>query len=227
MRKLAVIAVCLLMVLPAFSQTRVVKGKITTFNHYPVQNVEVTSKKAKSAVMTDSLGQFELVCSEKDVIMIKTKVFDPLNKRVTPKDDYVSANLIFKDTKKNREIATGLGYIKSEQLSYALAHLSDENNNFCNFSDVFSLLRSNFPEVQGTGEVVYIRGQKSISSAMPNEAVYEVDGMIVSNISFLNPCEIATIKILRSGGTAIYGTQAVNGVVIIETKGHRIQTPGQ
>ena len=52
------------MILPAFSQTRVVKGKITAFNQYPVQNLEVASKKGKSAVITDSLGQFELVCSE-------------------------------------------------------------------------------------------------------------------------------------------------------------------
>jgi hypothetical protein len=226
MRTLTAISVCLLIALPAFSQTRVVRGKITTFNLYPVQNVEVASKKAKSAVMTDSLGQFELVCSEKDVIMIKTKVFELLNKRVTPEDDYVSANLIFKDTKKNREIATGLGYIKPDQLSYALVHLSDENNDFCNYSNIFSLIRVKFPEVQsGAAGGVYIRGKKSIN--LKTEAVYEVDGMIVADISFVNPCEIATIDIMKGGGTAVYGNQAVNGVVVIKTKGHRIQTRDQ
>lgn len=225
MRTLTAISACLLIALPAFSQTRVVRGKITTFNLYPVQNVEVASKKAKSAVMTDSLGQFELVCSEKDVIMIKTKVFEPINKRVTPEDDYVSANLIFKDTKKNREIATGLGYIKPDQLSYALVHLSDENNDFCNYSDIFSLIRDKFPEVQVNSGGMYIRGKKSIN--LKTEAVYEVDGMIVADISFVNPCEIATIDIMKSGGTAVYGPQAVNGVVVIKTKGHRIQTRDQ
>ena len=230
MRIPVAITVCLLMALPAFSQTRMVKGKITAFNRYPLYNVEVTSKKAKSVVMTDSLGQFELECSKKDVIMIKTKVFAPFSKRVTPKDDFVSVNLIFKDNKKNREIATGMGYIKTDQLSYAVAHLSHENNDFCNYSDVFSLLRNNFPELQvtsgaGGAEGVYVRGQKSINSEMKNEAVYEVDGMIVSDISFVNPCEIATINILKSGGTAVYGTQAINGVVIINTKGPRTQTP--
>jgi len=224
MRTLTIISICLLMTLPAFSQTRVVKGEITTFNHYPVQNVEVASKKAKSVVMTDSLGQFELVCSEKDMIMIKTKGFESLNKRVNPEDDFVSANLIFKDSKKNREIVTGSGYIKPDQLSYALANLSHENNNFCNYPEIFSLLRANFPEVQEIGGVggtqgVYVRGQKSLSSNAQNEAVYDVDGMIVSDISFVVPCDIASINILKSGGTTIYGTQAVNGVVIIKTKG--------
>ena len=173
--------------------------------------------------MTDSLGQFELVCNEKDVIMIKTKGFDPLSKRVAPEDDFVTANLIFKDSKKNREIITGAGNIKPDQLSYALAHLSAENNNFCNYVDIFSLLRANFPELQeiGGGKTgVYVRGQKSMSADIISEAVYEVDGMIVPDISFLVPCEVASINILKSGGTAIYGTQAVNGVLIIKTKGH-------
>ena len=223
MRTITAIFLCLLITLPAYSQTRVVKGKITTFNHYPVQNVEVTSKKAKSVVMTDSLGQFELVCSEKDNIMIKTKGFNPLNIRVTPKDDSISANLIFKDSKKNREIVTGAGNIKPDQLSYALAHLSAENNDFCNYSDIFSLLRVNFPELQeigGGSKGVYVRGQKSLSANVVNEAVYEVDGMIVSDISFVIPCDIESINILKSGGTTIYGAQAVNGVLIIKTKGH-------
>jgi hypothetical protein len=213
------------MAFPVFSQTRVVKGKITAFNQYPVQNVEVASKKNKSAVMTDSLGQFELVCSEKDVILIKTKVFDPLNKRVSPEDDSINANLIFKDSKKNRESAIGLGYLKPDQLSYALAHLANENNDFCNYSDIFTLISVKFPEVRvkigagGRARGVYVRGQKSIN--LETEAVYEVDGMKVADISFVNPCEIASIDILKSGGTAVYGTQAVNGVVVIKTRGYR------
>ncbi len=224
MKTPVLIIVCLLMALPAFSQTRVVKGKITTFNQYPVQNVEVVSKKTKSAVKTDSLGQFELVCAEKDVILINTKGFNSFDKRVSPNDDYVSANLIFKDSKKNRELVTSLGYIKPDELSYALANLSAENNDFCNYSDIFTLLRTNFPELQQTGgaggaQGVYVRGQKSMSAGAKNEAVYEVDGMIVTDISFVIPCNIASIKIMKSGGTAVYGTQAVNGVIIIKTKG--------
>lgn len=231
MRTPALITVCLLMALPAFSQTRVVKGKITTFNQYPVQHVEVASKKTKSAVKTDSLGQFELVCSEKDVIMIKSKVFDPFNMRVTSRDDYVSANLVFRDTEKNREFATSVGLIKPDQLSYALAHLANENNDFCNFPDIFTLISVKFPEVQvkggsgGATRGVYVRGKKSIN--LETEAVYEVDGMKVADISFVNPCEIASIDIMKSGGTAVYGTQAINGVVVIKTKGNRMKDHNQ
>lgn len=174
---------------------------------------------------TDSLGQFELVCNEKDVIVVKTPGFNPLNRRVAPGEDNVTANLIFKDSKKNREVVTDLGYINPDQLSYALTHLMDENNDCCNYSDIFTLLRTNFPELQqtdGTGggaQGVYVRGQKSMSPGANIEAVYEVDGMIVKDISFVVPCNVSSIKIMKSGGTAVYGTQAVNGVIIIKTKG--------
>lgn len=225
MRIPALVTLCMLMALPAFSQTRIVKGKLTVFNQYPLQNVEVASKKGKSVATTDSLGQFELVCNKKDVIEIKTPGFNSFNKKVSPNEDYVTANLIYKDSKKNRELVTDLGYIKADQLTYALTNLMDENNDFCNYSDIFSLLRTNFPELQQTGgagggaQGVYVRGQKSMSSSASNEAVYEVDGMIVKDISFVVPCNVSNIKIMKSGGTTVYGTQAVNGVIIIKTKG--------
>ena len=224
MRSIAILALCLLFAAPSFAQTRVVKGKLTTFNQYPVQNVEVASKKAKSTVMTDSLGQFEIVCNEKDVILIKAKVFQALSKKVNADDDYISANLIFKDSPKNREIATGLGYISHERLTFALAHMADENNDFCNYTDVFSLIKGRFPGVQirngasGT-EGVFVRGDKSIYG--DNEAIYVVDGIRVADVSFVNPCDMATIDVLKDGGAALYGSQAANGVVVIETKGHR------
>ena len=224
MKTIALIAASLLFSLSTIAQTRVVKGKLTTFNKYPVQNVEVASKKAKSTVMTDSLGQFEIVANEKDVIQIRAKVFESLNKKVKSDDEYIQANLIFKDTPQNREIATGLGYITHEQLTFALAHLADQNNDFCNYTDIFSLVRGKFPGVQvmttpDGGQGIYIRGDKSIYG--DNQAVYVIDGMQVSDISYINPCEIATIDVLKDGGAAIYGGNAANGVVVIETKGHR------
>ena len=158
------------------------------------------------------------------MILIKAKVFESLNKKVKADDEFIQANLIFKDTPQNREIATGLGYITHEQLTFALAHLADENNDFCNYPDVFALVKGKFPGVQvkgssSGGQGIYVRGDKSIYG--DNEAIYVVDGIRVSDIQFINPCDMATIDVLKDGGAALYGSQAANGVVVIETKGHR------
>jgi len=144
--------------------------------------------------------------------------------KVKADDDYVEANLIFRDSPKNREIATGMGYISHEQLTFALAHMADENNDFCNYSDVFSLVKGKFPGVvvktnSMGSDGIFIRGDKSMYG--DNEAIYVVDGVRVGDVNFVNPCEMATIDILKDGGAALYGSQAANGVVVIETKGHR------
>jgi TonB-dependent SusC/RagA subfamily outer membrane receptor len=226
MRSFALIAFCMFTVISSFAQTRVIKGKLTTFNNYPVKNVSVESKKAGSTVMTDTLGQFELFCNEKDVIRIKNTVFEAMNKKVDEDDQYITANLIFKDSKKNRQVATGMGYISQENLTYAIAHMSHENNDFCSYSDVYSLITGKFTSVEVKasemgGSGIFVRGQKSLLGN--NEAIYVIDGMRVSDISFINPCDMATIDILKDGGAALYGSQAANGVVVIETKGHKQQ----
>ena len=98
------------------------------------------------------------------------------------------------------------------------------SSGFCNYSDVFTLLKGKFPGVtiktnsMGT-DGVFVRGDKSMLG--DNEAIYVVDGVRVGDISFVNPCEMATIDVLKDGGAALYGSQAANGVVVIETKGHR------
>ena len=223
MKKTALLFIGIFLLSAAYCQTRVVKGQLTAFNRYPVANVEVSSKKAKSSVSTDGQGNFELVCNEKDIIQIKGKVFQSTSKRVGAKDDFIKINLIFKDTPKNREIATGLGYLSKESLTFALANLQDENNDFCNHTDVFSLIKSRFPGVvvkssSSGGDGIFVRGQKSLLG--DNKAIYVVDGVRVADISFVFPCEMTSITILKDGGAALYGSSAANGVVVIETKGN-------
>ena len=128
-------------------QTRVVYGKLTAFNQYPLQNVEVVARKAKSAVKTDSLGRFSIVAKEKDVIRIKPKAFKPVTRRINEKTDTLEVNLIFVDSKSNRKLATGYGYIDERDLTYATSHLEQENNEFCNYTNIFELIRGRFPGV--------------------------------------------------------------------------------
>ena len=222
MKTLTVLVIGLFLVSISHGQTRVVRGDLTVFNEYAVQNVKVVSKKAKSSVTTDSLGHFELVCNEKDVIKIESPIFASVTKRVSKDDGYLSANLIFKDSPRNRKIATGMGYISEEHLNYALTYLEHENNDFCNYGDVFSLIKGKFPGVQVkvgiSGEQgIFVRGTKSLVGE--NEATYMVDGIRVHEISFINPCEMISINILKDGAAAIYGSHGATGVVVIETKG--------
>ena len=69
----------------------------------------------------------------------------------------------------------------------------------------------------GSGVDIQIRGLNSLSGS--SDPLYVVDGIVVSNISFLNTSDIERIDILKdASSTAIYGSRGSNGVVIITTK---------
>lgn len=80
--------------------------------------------------------------------------------------------------------------------------------------------------VPGGGSSIQIRGVNSINSS--NEPIYVVDGMIISGntgsnqtnaIADINPADIESIEVLKdASATAIYGSQAANGVIIISMK---------
>lgn len=70
----------------------------------------------------------------------------------------------------------------------------------------------------GDSPTVSIRGRNSISGS--TEPLVVLDGVIYrGNISDINPSDIASIDVLKdASSTAIYGSQAANGVLMITTK---------
>lgn len=69
----------------------------------------------------------------------------------------------------------------------------------------------------GAGAVVRIRGIGSVMGG--SDPIYVVDGMITTNISFLNPNDIESTEVLKdASATAIYGSRGANGVILVTTK---------
>lgn len=222
MKRLIWIALFSCMTSAIFAQeTRVLFGRLTVFNEYPVANVNISAKKAGTSVTTDEFGEFTIVIQQKDILQIKAGVFESVSKRINDETEFLEMNLVFRDTKKNRELATGLGYVTQEQLSYGLAHMSNENNDFCNYDNIFTLIQSKFPGVavradsQG-GWRVYVRGQKSITQDTP--ALYVVNGIMYDDLPELTPCDLSSLNIIKEGGSSLYGMRGAYGVVVIETK---------
>jgi TonB-dependent SusC/RagA subfamily outer membrane receptor len=197
----------------SLAQERVVYGRLTAFNKYPLQNIQVSSRKAKTTVLSDSTGTFSIVCKEKDVIKITSKTFQGTTRKVNSGTDSLNINLIFVDNPANRELAVGYGYMKADDLSYAVTHLDHENNGFCNYNDIMDLIRGQVAGAQVDGDCVVIRGPSSIN--MNICALYVVDGAITNNIDWINPCEVKTIDVLKDASTSIYGSRGANGVILI------------
>ena len=68
----------------------------------------------------------------------------------------------------------------------------------------------------GAAAEVRIRGIGTVNNSAP---IYVVDGVIVEDISFVNPNDISSTEILKdASATAIYGSRGANGVILITTK---------
>ena len=198
------------------AQERVVYGKLTAFNRYPVQNIEVVAKKSKAVANSDSLGFFSLVCLQEDVLKIKSKVFISVSMKIEPDTDSLFINLIFVDSPKNRELSNGYGYIKETDLVYAMSHSQQESNDFASYSDIFDLIRGQFPGVTVVNDEVILRSSGSIT--MGSEALYVVDGIVTNDISWIRPSDVKAIDIIKDAQASLYGSRGGNGVVVIELK---------
>lgn len=68
----------------------------------------------------------------------------------------------------------------------------------------------------GADAIFRVRGVGTLNNADP---LFVVDGMILNDISFLNPRDVANVSVLKdASATAIYGARGANGVIIVTTK---------
>lgn len=84
------------------------------------------------------------------------------------------------------------------------------------YLNIYEYLRGRVPGVEVVGTSIRIRG---INTTGNTDALIILDGMETSDISDLNPLDVASIEVLKDSSAAIYGMRGANGVVIIKTKG--------
>ncbi len=203
------------------AQTRMVEGQVTTLDDLPVANFEVRAKKSGAGILTDSIGKFSIITQKRDVLLFKGKVFRNERVRINDKvNDSVFVKVDFIPTPKNKQLAIGYGYVSENDLINSVSHMDSENVNFCQYNNIFELIRGRFPGVEVRGNApnaeVVIRGTSSINHS--STALYILDGVTVRSIAHISPCNVASIDVVKDAGSSIYGSRGANGVVIIETK---------
>lgn len=117
-------------------------------------------------------------------------------------------------------LETGYGKVVAKHNSYSISRLDVDDK--VAYNNIFDYIRGRVPGVQvgyasagGTPKVT-IRGESSINAG--TEPLYVVDGSVVTDISSLNPYDIASVNVLKDASTAIYGTRGANGVIVFTTK---------
>lgn len=125
-------------------QTRIINGKVRTFNDLPVSGLKVTATKARSAVTTDSSGYFSIACLSSDCINIKSDCFKTVNIKINQKTgDSLDVKLFAKANEKSVDMAIGYGYLKEEDRTPAVKSLR-KGPDYSSYSSVYDIIKSNF-----------------------------------------------------------------------------------
>ena len=202
-----------------------VKGVVVDTTGHPIENVTVVEKGTSNAVMSDSIGQFELNVKDEDAILVFTRVgFKSQEMPVRGMND-LRITLIEGVSNLNDVVVIGYGTQRKKDITGSVAVLSAatlENRPNIQFGDAIEGKAAGVQVLKSSGQpqagfYIRIRGTSSITSG--SEPLYIVDGVPTTSINEINPADIASFSILKdASAAAIYGASGANGVVLITTK---------
>ena len=223
-KRLAMSALFLLAGMPfllAQSQIKV-SGKVTDDQKESMIGVSVFEKGTTNGVITDLDGNYMLSVKEGAVIVYSYIGYVTQEKKAVPGVMNVTLK---EDTKTLDEVVVvGYGVQKKSSVTGAISQVKAEDMQNRTISNAPAALQGKTAGVQviqtsaapGSSPTVRVRGYSSNVSSNP---LYVVDGVRLSDISGIDPNDIASMEVLKDAASAaIYGAEAGNGVVLITTK---------
>jgi hypothetical protein len=193
-----------------------VTGEVTAFKTYPVNKAFVKSLKTGETVYTDSIGRFSINSPVSDVLLISASGFNDKKVRVKKSADMV-INLQYGYKETSFDDAVNNDQIKRWTLEQALKeHPKKGQKDYSRYNSIFELISSEILNVKVVGTNVYTTKAQSFS--MSPQVLYDVDDMIISDISFISPSQVQKIEYLEGNDASAYGMRGANGVIKITLK---------
>lgn len=199
-----------------------VSGKVTDDLKEFMIGVSVFEKGTTNGVITDLDGNYMLSVKEGAVIVYSYIGYVTQEKKAVPGVMNVTLK---EDTKTLDEVVVvGYGVQKKSSVTGAISQVKAEDMQNRTISNAPAALQGKTAGVQviqtsaapGSSPTVRVRGYSSNVSSNP---LYVVDGVRLSDISGIDPNDIASMEVLKDAASAaIYGAEAGNGVVLITTK---------
>ena len=223
-RRAALTILSSMLCLVAFAQNHQVTGTIRDAAGEPMIGVNVLEKGTTNGTITDFDGNYSLSVDGNGVLVFSYIGFQSQEIAVANKTkiDVTMAE----DTETLEEVVVvGYGVMKKNDLTGSVGSVDTEKLVSKGAPTVMESLQGSVPGVNitqssgrtGGGFNIEIRGRSSTNS--DTTPLYVVDGVICDDIDFLNQQDIERIDILKdASSTAIYGSRATAGVVMVTTK---------
>lgn len=202
-----------------------VSGKVTDSKGNGLPGVTVILKGSQQGTVSDGEGNYSMRVPDDNAILIFS--FIGYVSQEVLVGNKTTLDIVLKDDEKSLDELVVIGYGKqsTRQMSSSVSTVSGKDFSDLPVAQFTQKLQGKMAGVQisqatgtpGAGMTVRIRGAASMNAG--SEPLYVVDGNpIVGGISNINPNDIETISVLKdASASALYGSRAANGVVLIET----------
>ncbi|HLY68948.1 MAG TPA: TonB-dependent receptor plug domain-containing protein, partial [Puia sp.] len=227
MRKfLSLFAVLVLVYSTAFSQIKSVSGRIIDQQNQPVPFATVRIKGTKVGVSADADGAFALKAKPGDVLVV-TGTGVTTKEYTVGEETLIPIVVARKESNLTEVVVTALGIQRqAKELGYSTQKVGGKDLEQAKPISVANGLTGKVSglEIQTVNNGLFaptritLRGNRSLTGN--NQPLIVVDGAIFYNdINTLNPDDIQDITVLKgSSASAVYGSDASNGVLIVTTK---------
>lgn len=221
---------CLLW-LPAYASALDIQGKVTSNSGEELIGVSILDKKSKKGTTTDMEGHYTISVAEGSELTFSYVGYKSRTVRVK-KGGTLDIELEEDSNVLDEVVVIGYGAMKRSDLTGAVSSIDEKAIKQGVNTSVEQAMQGRIAGVQvtqnsgapGGGISVQIRGINSLNG---NEPLYVVDGVAMSGqtsgnlsvLSSINPADITSVEVLKdASATAIYGSRASNGVVLITTR---------
>ncbi len=238
--KLFLIFASLLIASAGYGQKVKISGKVTDANNEGIPGVSIIVTGTTVGTITDVNGNYILEADPQSTISFSFIGYK--TQQVTIQDQAVVNIVLEEETFGVDEVVViGYGQVKKGDATGSVTAVSAKDFNKGAITSAQDLLIGKTSGVvittaggePGSGSTIRIRGGSSLNAS--NDPLLIIDGVPIDNnkisgssnlISFVNPNDIETFTVLKdASATAIYGSRASNGVILITTKKGQAGSP--
>jgi TonB-linked SusC/RagA family outer membrane protein len=219
------------------AQTRVITGKVTDASDNPLPNVTVLVKGSTSGTSTGTDGTYTLkVPAGARVLIFSAVGFTPIEHTIGTKEK-VDASLTPFDRNLQDVVVVGYGTQQKNAFTGSAAKVDVAKTMTDQITPSFDkqlagraagVQVTNAGGLVNTPATIRIRGYSSLSNSLDPLIVVDGVPILTGNLAGttnsnllgdINPADIESFDILKDGSaTAIYGSRAASGVILITTK---------
>lgn len=213
----------------AYAQRLTVTGTVTDMEDNPLIGATVAVVGTSTGVITDFDGKFTIQAEPGQSLNFSYIGYQGQSIKVSAQRTILNVRLA-EGEQLDEVVVIGYGTVKKSHLTGAVSSVSGKDLQANVARSASAALQGRIAGVTvsapngqpGEGMNINIRGVSSLSSTTP---LYVIDG-VYGDINMVDPSDIQSIEVLKdASAAAIYGSRAANGVVLITTKGGRLETP--